>query len=89
MIHSLVANGQGYSILNFQPGAHYNYDNKPLAYVGIKEHYPSLQVVMAWLAQSRLTRRARLFIAAAKAYIATTPYATLQREDDIPFSAPN
>ncbi len=82
MIRSLVANGLGYSILNFQPVMHATYDGKHLAYLRIKEHYPGLQVVIAWLKQSRTTARARAFIDAAQAYVATTSYAAIDRYEE-------
>ena len=78
MVHSLVANGLGYSILNFQTATHSSCDSKPLAYIDIKEHYPELQIVLAWLKQSRLTRRARTFVEAAQVYVSATPYTRLR-----------
>lgn len=68
MVRSLVANGFGYSILNFQATVRTDNDGMPLAYLRIKENFPSLDVLLAWPRGVHLTRRARNFIEIAQAY---------------------
>src|SRR5699024_7437343 len=55
MVRSLVANGLGYSVLNFRPKIRLDYDGEPLAYVEIEESFPGLELVLAWRAGMRLT----------------------------------
>lgn len=69
MVRSLVANGLGYSILNFRPRVRTDYDGKPLAHVEIKESYPGLQLLVAWRSGIRLTARARAFIETAQLHM--------------------
>src|SRR5699024_8123244 len=48
MVRSLVANGLGYSILNFRPTKRSDYDGKSLVYIDIEGTSHSLDVVLAW-----------------------------------------
>lgn len=69
MIRSLVANGLGYSILNFRPTRRSDYDGKLLAYVDIEDTDHSLDVVVSWRKGVRLTERARAFIDVAQRHL--------------------
>jgi DNA-binding transcriptional LysR family regulator len=69
MVRSLVANGLGYSILNFRPARRSDYDGKLLAYVDIEDTDHSLEVVLSWRKGVRLTERARAFIEVAQKHL--------------------
>lgn len=69
MVRSLVANGLGYSVLNFRPKVRSDYDGKPLAHVEIAESFRGLELLLAWRAGTRLTARARAFIETAQDHV--------------------
>src|SRR5699024_6886180 len=69
MVRSLVANGHGYSILNFRPTVRAAYDGKELAYIDLKGGVSGLALVLAWHVWMRLSARAQAFIEVAQAYV--------------------
>lgn len=62
LVRSLVARGLGYSILTQHTTIDTSYEDKPLVKRPIKEAPRNLSVVIAYLADAQLTRRATAFI---------------------------
>ncbi|WP_020500563.1 LysR family transcriptional regulator [Sciscionella marina] len=62
-VRSLVANGQGYSILNQRPVRDTTYDGGQVVTLPLLDPVSPLPVVLAYLRNTRLTRRAQAFAA--------------------------
>lgn len=60
-VRSLVAAGQGYSILNQRPVGDRTYDGGAVAALPVLDPIDPLPVVLAWARNARLTRRAEAF----------------------------
>src|SRR5699024_3884571 len=67
-VRSLVAHGHGWSILNQKPRLDVTYDGKELVALPVLDPVETLDVVLAWHADIRLTRRADAFIQFAKTF---------------------
>lgn len=62
MARGLVAAGCGFALLHLKPNTAVSYAGDPLVYLPIVEDVPSLDIVLAWPAELRLTRRAEAFV---------------------------
>lgn len=60
-VRALVANGQGFSILNQRPTPDTTYDGGRVVTLPLLDLVPALPVVLAYLRGARLTRRAQAF----------------------------
>ncbi|MFT4008416.1 MAG: LysR family transcriptional regulator [Nocardioidaceae bacterium] len=61
-VRALVAHGHGFAILNQRPLHDLTYDGAEVRMLEIKDDVESLDVVVAWPSDARLTRRAQAFI---------------------------
>jgi DNA-binding transcriptional LysR family regulator len=61
-VRAMVANGHGWSVLNQRPASNTTYDGAEVATLEIKDHLEPLEIVLASMRGSRLTRRAQAFI---------------------------
>jgi DNA-binding transcriptional LysR family regulator len=66
LVHSLVASGLGYSILNQTPVQHVSPDGVPFVALPFREPLPSLRVVLVYPNRLELTARAAAFVAACR-----------------------
>ena len=62
MVRSLVANGEGYSILNLTPKNNYCYDGSELVNIPLAEKTKPLSFVISRAAGVKLSKRAEVFI---------------------------
>lgn len=65
-VRSMVAHGHGFALLNQRPAHDLTYDGTPVAAVELADDVESLDIVVAWPAGARLTRRAQAFIHAIR-----------------------
>jgi DNA-binding transcriptional LysR family regulator len=61
-VRSLVAHGHGYALLNQRPVRDETYDGKKVVPLSLRDDLPPLEIVLAWMRGTRLTRRAQTFI---------------------------
>jgi DNA-binding transcriptional LysR family regulator len=61
MVRSLVARGQGFSLLIQQPVVDVSYEGRPLVTRPVADHVTPTAVVLAWPSTAPPTRRARAF----------------------------
>lgn len=61
-VRALVANGQGWSVLNQRPASNTTYDGAEVVALEITDHVEPLDVVLASMAGTRRTARAQAFI---------------------------
>jgi DNA-binding transcriptional LysR family regulator len=64
-VRSLVAHGHGYALLNQRPQTDTTYDGEHAVVLELRDGLPPLEVVVAWMRGTRLTRRAQAFLAMA------------------------
>ena len=64
-VRSLVANGQGWSVLNQRPASSTTYDGAEVVMLEISDPLEPLEVVLASMKGARLTSRAQAFIRSA------------------------
>lgn len=68
-VRALVANGQGWSLLNQRPKADLTYDGSKVNVLKLKDDVPPLDVVLARLDGVRPTRRAVAFTSCARQHL--------------------
>lgn len=68
LIRGLVANGEGFSILNLQPASRQTYDGGEVRCIPIKERVPPLSIVLASSHTLRQTKRALAFAQCCATY---------------------
>ena len=61
-VRSLVAHGHGYALLNQRPARDETYDGRKVVPLDLSDDLPPLEIVLAWMRGTRLTRRAQTFI---------------------------
>ncbi|HWU33305.1 MAG TPA: LysR substrate-binding domain-containing protein, partial [Marmoricola sp.] len=61
-VRALVANGQGWSVLNQRPASATTYDGAEVVALKIRDHVEPLEIVLASMKGVRLTSRAQAFI---------------------------
>lgn len=61
-VRALVANGQGWSVLNQRPASTTTYDGAEVVTLEISDRIEPLEIVLASMKGARLTRRAQAFI---------------------------
>ena len=64
-VRSLVAHGLGWGLLNQRPREETTYDGKRAVALELRDNLPALEIVVAWMRGTRLTRRAQAFITLA------------------------
>lgn len=65
-VRAMVAHGHGWSVLNQRPAVDTTYNGTRAAVLEIRDELPVLEVVLASMRGSRLTRRAQAFLKAAR-----------------------
>ncbi|MDN2566128.1 LysR family transcriptional regulator [Aquibium sp. A9E412] len=69
MVRSLVANGQGFSLLGFRAPAERSHEGVELRYLPIREDLPTARFGLAYADQSRKTRAVEAFAGLARALL--------------------
>lgn len=64
-VRALVAHGHGYALLNQRPHEETTYDGKRAVVLELRDKFPPLEIVVAWMRGIRLTRRAQAFLTLA------------------------
>lgn len=63
-VRSYVACGLGYAVLNQQPRDQATYLGPPAVPLALRDELPPLDIVIAWMGGTRLTKRAQVFLTA-------------------------
>lgn len=64
-VRALVAHGHGYAVLNQRPHDETTYDGERAVVLELRDNLPPLEIVVAWMRGTRLTRRAQTFLTVA------------------------
>lgn len=64
-VRALVAHGHGYALLNQRPQDDTTYDGKRAVALALRDDLRALEIVVAWMRGTRLTRRAQAFVTLA------------------------